>query len=105
MAADGTNQVEWLDPQCSLTSLRHRYDALEAGWSQYLSSLTDDDLPRDFEFSHAPGESFSLPVEVQVEQLAHHAAYHRGQVALLVDMLGGEVVDTDYADFWWENLR
>jgi uncharacterized damage-inducible protein DinB len=42
-----------------------------------------------------------VPVEVQVIQLFGHASYHRGQIALLVDQLGGEVVDTDYVDWWW----
>jgi uncharacterized damage-inducible protein DinB len=105
MAGDGANQVEWWDPQCALSTLRPRFDALETRWSRYLAGLTDDCLPLDFEFSHGLGESFRLPVGVQIEQLAHHADYHRGQVALLVDMLGGEVVDTDYADFWWENCK
>ena len=39
-----------------------------------------------------------MPIGMQIEQLAGHAAYHRGQIALLVDQLGGEVQDTDYAD-------
>ncbi|MGC4045162.1 MAG: DinB family protein [Armatimonas sp.] len=42
-----------------------------------------------------------MGIEVQIVQLIGHAPYHRGQVALLVDQLGGEVVDTDYADWWW----
>jgi uncharacterized damage-inducible protein DinB len=55
-------------------------------------------------FSEGEGE-FSLPIEVQIVQLIGHASYHRGQVALLVDQLGGETVDTDYADWWWTNRK
>ncbi len=35
----------------------------------------------------------------QAVTLAGHASCHRGQIALLVDQLGGETVDTDYV-YW-----
>ena len=60
---------------------------------------------RTFEFTELNGESFRLPIEVQIVQLVGHASYHRGQIALLVDQLGGETVDTDYADWWWNNVQ
>ena len=69
-----------------------------------LARLDDGRLVQDFEFLE--GDSpFSLPREVQMVQLFGHDAYHRGQVALLVDQLGGETVDTDYVDWWWANRK
>ena len=35
----------------------------------------------------------------QLMQLVGHSYYHRGQIALLVDQLGGTTTDTDY--FYW----
>jgi len=87
--------------QCKLSMLSPRFAAIEPRWTEYLARLDDSQLAQDFEFSETNGEVFRLPLGVQIEQLAGHAAYHRGQIVLLVDQLGGEVVDTDYADWWW----
>ena len=92
------NLVAWWDPACALTTLRPRFAALEGQWTAYLQRLDDSRLSQDFELIEE-GQSFHLPTEVQVEQLVGHAAYHRGQIALLVDQLGGETVDTDYV-YW-----
>ena len=81
--------------------MRPRFAALESHWTDYLTQLEEDHLAQDFEFTESNGERYRLPIEVQIVQLIGHAAYHRGQVVLLVDQLGGETVDTDYADWWW----
>ena len=88
-----------------LAALHPRFAALDQRWTDYLAGLDDDRLARDFEFAESNGESFHLPIGVQVEQLAGHASYHRGQITLLVTALGGEVVDTDYTDWWWTKYR
>ncbi len=99
MARDSKNQVAWRDERCDLATLRPRFAALESQWTDYLARLGDDQLAQDFEFTEADGERYSLPTEVQIVQLLGHASYHRGQIALLVDQLGGETVDTDYV-YW-----
>jgi len=81
-----------------LAALHPRFAAIEPQWTEYLASLNDSQLAQDFEFSEASGEVFHLPVGVQIEQLAGHAVYHRGQIAVLTASLGSEVVGTDYAD-------
>jgi uncharacterized damage-inducible protein DinB len=101
MDGEGHNQIAWWDAQCELATLRPRFAALESHWSDYLARLEADRLAQDFEFSASNGERFRLPIEVQIVQLIGHASYHRGQVALLVEQLGGETVDTDYTDWWW----
>ena len=103
MEGKGSITVAWWDERCDLATLRPRFAALQSQWTDYLARLEEDQLAQDFEFTESNGERFRLPVEVQIEQLIGHAAYHRGQVALLVDQLGGETVDTDYADWWWAN--
>jgi uncharacterized damage-inducible protein DinB len=103
MEGEGRNQVAWWDERCELATLRPRFAALESQWTDYLARLEADRLAQDFEFSESDGERYRLPIEVQIMQLIGHASYHRGQVSLLVDQLGGETVDTDYADWWWSH--
>ena len=101
MTAGGHNQVAWWDERCELTTLRPRFAALESQWTDYLARLEEDQLEQEFAFSASDETRYSLPTEVQIVQLIGHAPYHRGQIALLVDQLGGETVDTDYLYWWW----
>jgi len=105
MAGRGPNQIPWWDERCDLATLRPRFAALENQWTDYLARLEEEDLAQDFEFNESDGERYRVPIEVQIVQLTGHASYHRGQVALLVEQLGGETVDTDYADWCWTHRR
>ncbi len=93
-------QTAWWNEQCDLAALPLRFAVLERRWTDYLAGLSDEQLAQDFEFTEA-AETFRVPIGVQIEQLASHTAYHRGQIALIVDLLGGETVDTDYVDWCW----
>jgi uncharacterized damage-inducible protein DinB len=105
MDGEGHNQIPWNDPNCELAALPPRFAELESQWTGYFARIDENTLTGEFEFQ-LPGEGrFRLPIEVQIVQLIGHASYHRGQVALLVDQLGGETVDTDYADWWWFNCK
>ena len=99
MHAVGIGQVDWYDDKCELETLRARFTAMEVHWSSYLAKLTDEDLNEEFEFPTRDGSRYRWHIEGQIKQLVGHAAYHRGQIALLVDDLGGETVDTDYL-YW-----
>jgi uncharacterized damage-inducible protein DinB len=105
MAGEGRNQIAWWDERSELTTLGPRFAALESQWTDYLARLREDKLAQDFEFPGSDGERYRLPVDVQIVQLIGHASYHRGQVSLLVDQLGGETEDTDYADWWWTHVK
>jgi uncharacterized damage-inducible protein DinB len=102
MEGAGQHEAAWFDAACDLASLAPRLAAVQDRWTDYLAHLQESQLAQDFEFFEGDMR-FSLPIGVQIEQLAGHALYHRGQIALLVDQLGGETVDTDYADWWWAN--
>ncbi|MBI1332641.1 MAG: hypothetical protein GC165_07150 [Armatimonadetes bacterium] len=99
MDSDGENQTDWFVDHFELGGLRPRYQRIERQWTEYLERLKDEDLPKNFEFQGGDGTHYILRIETQLTQLVGHAFYHRGQVALLVDELGGETVDTDYL-FW-----
>ena len=99
----GSSELTGWNKECNFSTLRSHFAAIEPRWTDFLARLDDSRLTQDFEFTEPNGETFRLPIGVQIEQLAGHATYHRGQIALLVDQLGGEVGDTDYADWWWVN--
>ena len=95
----GTGQAgDWWRENVQLETLRPRFARVESEWAEYLKSLSDDDIAKDFEFS-AGGARYRWNIEGQIVQLVGHAFYHRGQIAQLVDGLDGKTVDTDYL-FW-----
>lgn len=103
MDGKGKNQVPWNDEQCDLSTLRPRFAAIESQWTDYLVRLEEDQMTQNFELIVSDEEIYRYPIEVQMEQMVGHTLYHRGQMVLLVDQLGGETVDTDYVD--WAYLR
>jgi len=88
----------WWPEAPDLDEVEQSYAKIQERWRSYLDGLTDDLLDANFEFEDN-GCRFTGIVEDQIAQLVFHAFYHRGQVAQLVDQLGGETVDTDYIDW------
>lgn len=90
---------EWWPTAASPDALAGSIAASEEVWASYLSGLTPEELERDFEFSMRDGRRAKWNVQGQLMQLVGHGYYHRGQIAVLVGELGGEVIDTDYL-YW-----
>ncbi|WP_395144525.1 DinB family protein [Armatimonas sp.] len=99
MAGEEREIALWFETDTALESLRPRYAAIEQRWVAYLAALAEDQLQATFTFTEADGNTYRVLTEGQIIQLNGHTCYHRGQIVLLVDQLGGETVDTDYIDW------
>lgn len=99
MASGGQEQGQWWQNGTKIESLQPRFSSLEQQWTDYLANLDEEALEADFELAGSDGTRYRWNVEGQIVQLVGHAFYHRGQIAMLVDELGGETVDTDFL-FW-----
>ena len=69
--------------------------AIEAAWGrvqrerrEFLSSLKDDDVLRVITFHNDAGEARSLPLGEIMQHAANHNAHHRGQVSMMLRILG-----------------
>ena len=87
---------KWFEEASELSALPARIATVEAQWADYLAHLTEEALQSEFKESWGDGGYSLIVTEVQILQLVIHAPYHRGQVSLLVDQLGGTTVDTDF---------
>ena len=61
--------------------------------------LTDSDLGRVFTYRTTEGEPFQSLIADMLTQLYGHSLYHRGQIAMLVRIVGGQPAMTDFI-FW-----
>ena len=91
-------------PPLTLEDLPAFVAATETAWVEYLRTLDETELARVFEYQFANGQRYRWNVEGALTQVFGHAWYHRGQIAQLVAMLGGQAVDTDYV-FWCKPER
>lgn len=64
-------------------------------WATYLGRLSDADLARIYDYRRPDGRAYRNSVENTLAHLFGHSFYHRGQIAMLVRMMGGQPAATD----------
>ncbi len=84
-------------------AVRAQWEAGNARWQSYLSSLTDTDLPRIIAYRNTRGDANQLPVSDIVQQVANHATEHRSQMTPVLFELGAPTPPLDYLRFCLQN--
>jgi uncharacterized damage-inducible protein DinB len=76
------------DDYPTLESIVEQWGIVEGYAREFLGTLSDGDLDRAVEFDLGPVGKGAVPVGQLLEHAANHGAHHRGQVALLMRVLG-----------------
>lgn len=69
-------------------SLAAEWTTVEANLREFLANLSDDDLARTITFNNARGEERMAVLGELLQHGVVHGVHHRGQVALLLRLLG-----------------
>ncbi len=69
----------------TVESLTETWNRVEVYVREFLSTLKDEDLARDFIIG---GAEYTMPLGELMHHAANHGVHHRGQVALLLRLLG-----------------
>ena len=93
----GTKRGEKLRPENypTIESVVQEWNRVEGYVRAFLSTLKDEDLGREIEFTLGGGKPQSMSLGSLLQHGAVHAVHHRGQVALLLRMLGHVPGDFD----------
>ena len=71
-----------------MDSLVETWNKVEGYVREFLAKLKDEDLARRVEFKNPRGETRSMALGELMQHAAIHGIHHRGQVPLLLRMLG-----------------
>ncbi|MBZ5694101.1 MAG: DinB family protein [Acidobacteriia bacterium] len=85
-----------------IESVRRRWAEVERDLTDFIASLTPEDLQRTIQFKTLAGVPISQALWPCLQHLANHSTYHRGQIATLLRQLGAKPVSTDLIGFYRE---
>jgi len=89
--AKGVDEGDYPD----VIALRDRWTAIEQHRAAWVAELKDEALARTVRFRLLDGRDFESPLWQLVQHAVNHSTYHRGQVTLLLRLLGAKTVGTD----------
>ena len=72
----------------TLAPVRVEWERVERHVRQFLSGLSDEDLERSITWAIGTGPQHTTRLGELLQHVAVHGAHHRGQVALLLRLLG-----------------
>ncbi len=76
------------DDYPTVESLVEEWSKVEGYVREFLSAMKDEDVARDVEYANDRAEKRSMPLGETMQHAAMHGVHHRGQVALLLRLLG-----------------
>jgi uncharacterized damage-inducible protein DinB len=80
-------------------ALKERWSAVEAHRRAWFEGLKERTLHAPLQYRATDGRAFEAPLAELLQHVVNHSSYHRGQVTLLLRMLGARPVATDLVLF------
>ena len=87
-----------------LDELVENLRAVEAERREYVDSLTDEKLQGELAYRSVKGDPFTTRLVYQLQHLANHSTYHRGQAAMKIRAMGVQPPTTDLI-FWYRTVH
>ncbi|HEU4391372.1 MAG TPA: DinB family protein [Blastocatellia bacterium] len=79
----------------TLASIRQAWAVLEQKVRAFLGGLTDSDLDRQVRYSNDRGDVRQMPLGDLMQHAANHGVHHKGQISLMLRLIGYEPEDVD----------
>jgi uncharacterized damage-inducible protein DinB len=89
-------------PLATVAAVRECWGGVEQRLRAFVEGLTQDDLSHMRTYTNLAGKTLTLPLWQQLQHLANHSSYHRGQVTTMLRQLGAKPIATDLIVFYAE---
>ena len=86
-----------------LASIRARWSAVESDVRTLVEGLDEARLARVHEYRLVSGLASAQPLWQLIQHLVNHGSYHRGQITMMLRILGTKPVGTDLITFYRES--
>ncbi|MEM9082509.1 MAG: DinB family protein [Planctomycetota bacterium] len=90
------NIPELFPDDWDLSLLRESHASSQRRWGDYLDSIRDEDLEKVVVYSSISGETFENQLRDILIHVWSHGFYHRGQIGMLINQLGGTPPAIDF---------
>jgi uncharacterized damage-inducible protein DinB len=89
--------LKLLDPKDypTLGAVRKKWDEVEHGTSEFISSLTEENISAIVTYKTMEGKQFSNPLWQMMQHVVNHSSYHCGQIVTMLRQLGVKPIGTD----------
>jgi uncharacterized damage-inducible protein DinB len=84
----------------TLAAVRKKWDEVERGMSQFLASLTEENISAVVTYKTIEGKQSSYPLWQIMQHVVNHSSYHRGQIVTMLRQLGIKPVGTDLITYY-----
>lgn len=80
----------------SLQDISTRWKLVEGNLHKFVAGLDEEKLSLPFTYTNFKGEAWSYPLWSAFLHVMNHQSYHRGQVTMLLRLLGKQPVQVDF---------
>jgi uncharacterized damage-inducible protein DinB len=77
-------------------ALLFRWRQIERVQTDFVESLSDDDLKKRITYENPPGTPWTYTLAEMLQHLVLHSTFHRGQVVAMLRQLGAPGIATDF---------
>jgi uncharacterized damage-inducible protein DinB len=88
-----------------LAAIRARWVEVERDVRGFVGRLSADDLARVQQVWTLKGEPYSHPLWQMIQHLVNYGSYHRGQITMMLRVLGAKPIGTDLIAFYRERAK
>jgi len=88
----------------TLAALQKNWPAVQAGWSDWARTLTDEAAGGNFSYSDLKGNAWTQPIWTVVMHVVNHSTHHRGQAVGFIRSLGHTPPNVDLITFSRERM-
>jgi uncharacterized damage-inducible protein DinB len=86
----------------SLDSIKQTWTGLEEFVRTFLTNLTEADLDRPVSYTNDAGEPRTMALGELMQHAANHGVHHKGQISLMLRLLGSDPEDLDLLIYYGE---